>query len=214
MFKSLGVKIMRTLISILLVLIISYSCSNDKKLETDKIIKKVYNESDIVFLKKILVFFDSEICKLSDKTDLYDCYQDYFDFKMKQINIGEFTIRIPFDKQLELFNSFDSTFIFENWGYGRMHERKEDKYYEYLNLRNDGKFSKFLELLSSENKKFRYYSETLNSAGCITPSMIGGLIINAKEYDIKDEKVRLVFAIHYLTLNDENKSRREVNGFK
>jgi hypothetical protein len=205
---------MKTLISIVVILTISFSNSFGKKLESDRIVKEVFTETEIVELKKILIFFDTEICNLFNKANLYDCYEDYFAKHQENDSLGILDPMIPYENQLELFSSLDSSFISKIWELTVSYKVREDKYYEIYNLNSNRKYGEFLKLLASKNRKFVNYAKSLENAGAISPSMIGGLIMFYEKYNIKDEKVRLVFAIHYLTLNDEIHSSRLTTGFK
>ncbi len=74
---------------------------------------------------------------------------------------------------------------------------------KYLLLKHEGAFEIFLSNLAKENKGIEYYHTTLIKTGDITPSMVSNILINYKYYNIQQPEIRLIIAIHYLTLNDQ-----------
>jgi hypothetical protein len=61
----------------------------------------------------------------------------------------------------------------------------------------------FLKTFGEEDSVINNYYNSLDIAGDISPTMFADLAINYKNYNLKDPKIRLIIAIHYLTLNDK-----------
>jgi hypothetical protein len=131
---------MKVLINIVVILTISFPNSFGKKLESDRIVKEVFTETEIVELKKILTFFDTEICNLFNKANLYDCYEDYFTKHQENDSLGILDPMIPYENQLELFSSLDSSFISKIWELTVSYKVRENKYYEIYNLNSNRKY--------------------------------------------------------------------------
>ena len=62
-----------------------------------------------------------------------------------------------------------------------------------------------LSTLGKNNLIAKDYYTTTEMFGTITPSIVAEMIKEYKELDISDVRVRLMIALHYLTLNDEQK---------
>ncbi|MBK8627678.1 MAG: hypothetical protein IPN86_19590 [Saprospiraceae bacterium] len=70
---------------------------------------------------------------------------------------------------------------------------------------NKGKYLDYLEKeISQINPKTKLYIEKFSMAGDISPSIFADVVKNYGEYDIEDERIRLLIAIHYLTINHRN----------
>jgi hypothetical protein len=206
--NKLGAKIMKRLINIILTLTFSFSLLSGQGLKSDKIINKVFNETEIVELKKILTFFDREIQKLSDEANLFDCYHAYFEQHINNFKLGTIEPNISIDKQMEFYKTIDNAVLHEVWVGIKEKKQNEEKYRLVLDLNDKGKYIKFLKLLSSKNSAIKDYHEGYLFSGSIITPMTGNIIMNHNKFNIRDEKIRLVIAIHYLTLNDKLHSQR------
>ncbi|HMU04651.1 MAG TPA: hypothetical protein PJ990_13555 [Saprospiraceae bacterium] len=72
-------------------------------------------------------------------------------------------------------------------------------------LISNGKFLKFLKSdVAGISVKAKEYHERYVEMGTMTPSMEADIITNYNDYDITDERVRLLIAVHYLTKNYNN----------
>lgn len=74
---------------------------------------------------------------------------------------------------------------------------------KYLDLRTDGKYAEFLKKLGKENEVVQEYYEELQASVGISPGMAAHLLMNPEDYDVNDVRVKLLVAIHYLTMNDQ-----------
>lgn len=71
----------------------------------------------------------------------------------------------------------------------------------------NGKYLTYLEELGNENHLIQKYHEAYHFLGDISPTMVASILLDYKNYDIRDIRIRLVIAIHYLTLNDQFERR-------
>ena len=188
-------------------ILISCSTSESIELKSNKTISETFNESEIKDLQIIFDFFNGQICdsKKMDYDSLNECYEKYCsEIRKQQKTENEFNPKVDFEQQLEMYKrlnnkNFDIIWqIDKNWNY------KSSDTLKYLGLNYVGKYKKFLKKYGEENKAIFDYYKHLNAAGDISPSIIAGLIMNYELYDISDIRTKLVIAIHYLTLNDQN----------
>ncbi|WP_299625196.1 hypothetical protein [uncultured Tenacibaculum sp.] len=112
---------------------------------------------------------------------------------------------IDFKKQYEVYKQINSNTFNEIWLFQQslpIRERKDTL--KYLGFNHSGKYIHFLNEYGKENKAVKDYVNNFNIASDLGPSMISQVIMNYKTFQIEDIKSKLLIAIHYLTLNDQN----------
>lgn len=130
----------------------------------------------------------------------------------KQVEEGEFDTKISFEEQKQLYDHIDSTTFNEIWTFSwkiRSTPNSRDTLQSIL-WNHDGKYIRFLKEFSKDSDVVKNYYETYEKAGQISPLMISGLVIHFDKYDVSDIRMRLLIAIHYLTLNDDTKREEKV----
>ena len=70
-------------------------------------------------------------------------------------------------------------------------------------------YIKFLEDVGKENEKVAFYHDRFMQVGDISPTIVAFMMKEINEEDVMDERVRLMMAIHYLTLNEKNVERQK-----
>ncbi len=203
-------------------ILLIWSCNTKQEIQLEKFktITQTFNAEQVKGLNEILAFFDEEVCNslgMEDKKVL-DCYQKYFKKLALSVETGNLEINISYPKQTEFLSKINPDLFQEIWNEGEMRTPKRTK--EIRNIKPDtiklnfiklnGGYVNFLKSLAEENDKIKFYSERLQAVGEISPSMLADVLMNYKDYDISDERLRLVIAIHYLTLNELNEKRSEL----
>ena len=194
-------------VTYILIVLFLISCTPESigSLNSDTLIKKTFNKSEIKDLQKIIDFFNNEICN-SNYENLNECYQNYCSKRKKQVELNvEFNTNINFEKQQKLYSKIQNNTFKEIWSFQKslpIRERKDTL--KYLSFNHNGKFVEFLKQYGNENKKIKNYYESFLMFRDISPSMFAGVLMEFEDYDIKDIRSKLIFAIHYLTLNDQN----------
>ena len=78
-----------------------------------------------------------------------------------------------------------------------------------------GRYFQIIKDLSKENDRIFYYKENLERLDGLSPSSITEILKNYKFYNLEDSRVKLMIAIHYLTVNSQfhemEKSDKEIN---
>ena len=196
-------KIIYTLLFLVLI-----NCSTKKEsnsLYSDTLIQKTFTKNEIKDLQKILDFFNREICK-STQENINDCYLNYCSRIRAEIKKhGMYKTHIDFQKQYEIYKQINSNTFSEIWLFQQslpLRERKDTL--KYLGFNNNTKYIKFLNEYGKENKAVKDYINNFNIASDFGPSMISQVIMNYEAFQIEDIKSKLLIAIHYLTLNDQN----------
>jgi hypothetical protein len=197
---------MKNIIYILIAFfLINCTSESNSNLSSDALIKKTFNKSEIKDLQKIFDFFNSEICD-SNYEKLNECYLNYcLGIKSQIEKNGAFNTNLSFEKQKNLYNKIHNKTFREIWNFQKslpINKRKDTL--KYLGLNYEGKYRKFLNEYGKENKEIENYAERFNVTADLSPSMIAELSFNYESFNIYEMKTKLIIAIHYLTLNDQN----------
>jgi hypothetical protein len=188
-------------------MIVAMSCNTEKQisLSDDNTIKTVFNSSEINDLLKIQNFFDKSIGLADNKnqTDLIKVYTDFFKLNSEIEKAADLELPIDFKNQKVLYNQLDKTTFDDIWSIGWSMKMNSSDTLKNIELNRSGKYAGFLKSLGDKDSMVNKYYNSLELAGDISPSMISDLVKNYDNYDIKDPKIRLLIAIHYLTLNDK-----------
>lgn len=192
------------LVFLLFVSITSFSCKKEN-LATNPKINSVFEKDEVQDLSKILDFFEQQICS-TEELDINNntlCYTHY----LKKLKVAEITgnieIGISVETQRQLYNQINDSTLNQIWVFHKSSRRNSsDTLKQAKGLRYDGKYVAFLQELSKDNPAIKQYYETFIAVGAISPSMINSILVDYKNYNIKDRSVKFVIAIHYLTLND------------
>ncbi|MFY7709405.1 hypothetical protein ACOSQB_02155 [Tenacibaculum sp. MEBiC07804] len=174
-------------------------------MKTDVLIKKIFSKNEIDDLQKVFDFFNNEICN-SNNQKLNECYNNYCLEIRSQIEKNVvFNTGLNFEKQKKLYEKLRNSTFKEIWSFQQslpIRERKDTL--KYLGLNYNGKYRKFLNESGNENKAIKNYAQAFNVNADLGPSMIAELGMNYKTFNTQDLKTKLIIAIHYLTLNDQN----------
>ncbi len=188
-------------------MIIALSCTTQRQndLSNDLTIKESFNTTEINDLTKIQSFFDKSIgLTESDKQDnLEKVYTDFFLQNSDIEKMSDFKLSINFNDQKGMYNQLDKKTFDNIWTISWLTKPDSNDSLKYIQLNRQGKYVEFLKSLGQQDSVINNYYNSLEIAGDISPTMVGDLIKNYKNYNIKDPKVRLIIAIHYLTQNDK-----------
>jgi len=206
---TLGTNRMNKIFQILFFLVfIGCATNKSEKLQSNSTINSIFNKKESQDLQKILDFFENSICVSENikKENINVCYKKYFErLKQESEKNGNIYLKIPIDEQLKVYKNFkDSTFK-EIWQLGKFFPLNTTtdtlKYYSY---NFNGKYLEYLKELGKTNKAVDNYTKSFLNAGDMPPSMWASVLMDYENYNIKDIRVKLFLAIHYLTLNDQN----------
>jgi hypothetical protein len=208
--KKEKMKIQTIVISLIIFVI---GCqSNPKSLEDYKDVNKIFEANEIEDLEKIVDFFNESICKSEnlESTNVLNCYEQYFKRMRKAEETGNVEMRISYQEQEKLMKEINLNTFNQIWTYGKTWKKGSDTL-EVVNIKYDSKYIKFLKEFGKGNIKAKNYVERFEAVGDISPSMFADVLINYKDYDVRDERIKLLIAIHYLTQNEQFKIREKLN---
>lgn len=198
---------MKTIIACLVIGIL-ISCSHSNKIDSirdNKTVRKIFNEREIQELVKILDFFENQICSIDggSSSNVLSCYRNFF-IRMDSAEVtGDIDPLIDFEQQKNLYaiisdSTFDSIWQFnKTWNMSSPSDTLKS-----ITFNDQGSYFAFLIELAREEKLAKNYVEAFEAAGQMSPGSISHLLKMYNMYNIKDERIRLMIAIHYLTLND------------
>ncbi len=188
-------------------MIIALSCTNQRKndLLNDETIKESFNTTEINDLTKIQSYFDKSI-GLTENENQENLEKVYTDFFLQNSNIekvSDFKLSINFNDQKKLYNQLDKKTFDNIWEISWSTKWNSNDTLKHIQLNRHGKYTEFLKTVGKQDSVINNYYNSLEIAGDISPSMFADLIKNYKNYNVNDPKIRLIIAIHYLTLNDQ-----------
>ncbi|MBN2648348.1 MAG: hypothetical protein JXR50_01255 [Prolixibacteraceae bacterium] len=195
---------MRQLLFLILFFIL-FGCAEKRQdiLSKDDTIQMIFNKNEIVDLSEILIFFEQSIGLSENYTDdeFQKAYSDFFSLNKEIGMSSELRFSFDYSDTMNLLGKIDTLTMNEIWENKLVRTKmsKDSTYVFKINF--NGKYMKFLQRLGEQNRKIENYYNTIKVASDITPALVADIALNYKDYNIYDPKVRLVIAIHYLTLN-------------
>jgi hypothetical protein len=193
---------MRNKIILFVILIVGIKCKNQNNIfHNDKLISKNFDYPEVLDLKRIVFFFDSQ---LKDKFESDSLLESYFLFhkkSLKDLDKGSVFLIMSVKEREELLKKISQRLFNDIWALGNSFDGLTGEKKEILYLKTKGKYVNFLKDLGKENSIIRNYVNDLIRNKEISPNQSYIFIDDFESFDFKDDKVRLVMAIHYLTLN-------------
>jgi hypothetical protein len=181
-------------------------------LENNKTVKRNFQESEIKDLKRILDFFETQICEIDggNGADVLQCYRNFFVRLDSAEASGNIDPKISFAQQLDLYTQLSDSTFNDIWYFSMVVKRAQTSYDTLKSVTyNDGKYAAFLKDVGRTHNAVGKYYSAFEAAGDLSPSMVALLLKLYNDYDITDIRIRLIIAVHYLTLNDQFKRREK-----
>jgi len=175
--------------------------------------ESVFSYSEQKELKTILKFYDENVCnsRALNKDNLKSCYSEYLDNLTSIAETGIFDIGISLGEQDSFFIKLDNKIFNEVFVKTESYLNRKriisnnpkifpDTIPQYL-FNVKGKYIQHLKVLGKDNWKIEeYYLSILKDPG-IPSSLFNEILMGYRNYDITNDDIRLVFALHYLLLN-------------
>lgn len=183
------------------------SCLHSDRIDTvvdNKMVQMVFDEREIQDLAKLLDFFESQVCTIyGDSGNLFSCYQNFFVRMDSAGTTGNIDPLIDFDAQQELYMVISDSTFSTIWAFNKTWKLSTPSdTMRSITLNVKGKYIDFLKELAADENLVKMYLASFEDAGDISPHMIAHLLKRYNDYDIHDVRIRLLIAVHYLTLND------------
>jgi len=196
---------MKFILQILILLTFTSNCfATNKDLESNSTIHKIFNKHEIQDLETIINFFENQICQgqNTDTINRQDCYEGFFNHMVQCEKTGEIILNISFEQQKKMYDQIRKKTFNEIWGLGWKTWNNNGEKLKLYGLKTKGKYAEFLHELGLDYLIIDHYYNTFIMAGDIAPSMVANIIMRHEELDTSDIRIRLMLAIHYLTMND------------
>ena len=182
------------------------ACQPAKKspLQSDPTITEIFTEAEIHDLETILTFFDGQICNmLNVRSDsILDCYHTFLMNVAGAQRSGVIYIPVQFPAQKAMYARLSPAAFQEIWLRGAGINQETGETSERIALSSNGKFMRLLERLKEDYPLLGAYHKSFSEEHAMTSVMIETFLYNYQLYNMRDVRIRLLVAIHYLTLND------------
>ena len=184
----------------LLLLLMGCSNSTEKRLASNPTITAVFEQSEIKDLAVILDFFNDHICALNNAKG----YQLFFEKMAECEKTGSIDVEIPLQDQLKMYSRLSEPSFNQIWRIGQRWFHPFRVYADTIEVKElvfTGNYLKFLKAFGKDNSLIDLYLEYLESAGVISPASTSIVMTKYKQFNVKDVRIQLFIAMHYLTLN-------------
>ncbi|MFS4492402.1 hypothetical protein [Maribacter sp. 2308TA10-17] len=173
-------------------------------------LKPYFSESQIMDLNLIADFFQSELCGDKDHAKYGKCMKDLVP-KITDLEDNFIEKNISYRKQKRLYRTISKSTFEKIWAICKGTRLNEPVYkYESLCFSGNQKFTDFVLELGKTSGYLINYGQTLQS-GLGNGNYIANNIIDFPlSMNIEDRGVQIIFAIHYLTLNDNLKRDKKL----
>ncbi len=194
----------KTLILIfgIIILQVNFSCKTQYSATE---LNKNFTSEQIADLNKITEFFKSEMCLHMD-SDFKTCYERT-PHEYLEATGNPFWLNIDFEKQKELYQNISKSTFDEIWMFCKSTEFQTGKETKSLCANAIGKYYKYLVDLGKQNPKIAKYAERINASGDYIGLDIRywNVLKDKRSFDLNNQNIQLILAIHYLSLNDQEK---------
>ena len=185
-----------------IILQLNFSCKSQYS-ETE--LKDNFSTEQISDLNEISIFFKNQMC-LNMDSDFRTCYERIPHEYLEATGSGFWT-NINFEKQQELYEQISKSTFSEIWTFCKSTEYKTG--FETKNICPvvNGKYQKYLTEIGETNPSIAEYAKHIRNSGDFSVKGIRyWKVLNKKKYyDLKDPNIQLILAIHYLSLNDQER---------
>jgi hypothetical protein len=181
------------------------------QLSVDPTVKSVFDSTEIADLNNILTYFEDQICNIapSSSNSLHDCYNRYSQYVQDAFEFDSAELYINYQNQLDVINSINRETFSQIWIYLKIKtpnkvtkELEPNDTIKLMDIIPYSKYSNFINIVSKTYPIISEYYNTLIECGGLCPTMISLFFLNPDELNIKDIRIRLIIAIHYITLNN------------
>ena len=191
-------KTIRILIYILI--IASFLSCNSKYSESE--LKANFSSEQLSDLTEIRKFFLNQVCE----SDFKLCYEQINHDSLQASGIGIWT-KIDFDKQKKLYHRISKSTFDEIWMICKSVNFNTDEEKKSICANAIGKYQNYLSDFGKNNARIAKYAERIEASGDFGGLDISywNVLTDKKHFDLNDPNIQLILAIHYLSMNDQDK---------
>ena len=196
MFKKLG---------ILILIIFNFSCNNneDLLLKNDKLLAKYFNKSEVNDLEKILKLFENAISKNCNNT-VNVCFEKFLENAPDEVYNENFEFLKNLNGEIIQKEISKSTFD-KIWYISYMFRSKTKETKPIISIRTESNYIDYLkELCKTKPYLTKYVTFGTNDSGSFIQAVTEIYILkNYKNFNLSDERDKLILAIHYISFGEQ-----------
>ncbi|MEL6832287.1 MAG: hypothetical protein AAFY48_18455 [Bacteroidota bacterium] len=177
------------------------SCQTSSSIKSD-----VFTQEETVKLNTVIDLFESTICQEGTK-DYEQCYTTFGErfFDTKKNSYFEETFTQTFQERLS--EELGEDLFEEIWYYTTVYKGQKSKpetpKATTIEVNTIERYAQFLQEVAAEHESVESYEERFQRGGSISPNMVANANQNLNEFDLNDKRIRLILAVHYITLIDQ-----------
>lgn len=196
----------KTIILVFGVIILQLNLSCKSQYSTTEL-NKNFTSEQVADLDKITEFFKSEMCLHLD-SDFKTCFERT-PHEYLEATGNPFWMNIDFEKQKKLYSQISQTTFNEIWSFGKASYPDSGLELKSIGAVYNGKYQKFLSDFGNHNKAIKKYGERIAEAGDFVSLYLTywQILKYKKDFNLNDPNIQLIIAIHYLSLNDQEKRK-------
>ena len=204
-------------ISLLLILLVSFSNHNTENDFNTKLYRKYFTEQQRIELFKIVSFIDSIVLAQYRFAEIDKAYQYCYDSicKLSDSSHEEYTVNDGEERENFIF-SLDTILFNKIWSKQipiRVKTRDTTLHYPEnfysIDLNPNGEYVKLLDNLGKSNRYYKKVHEGIISSGTFSPVFYAGFFNHEYSFDFKSISDRLFFSIALLTLDEHIEKKVE-----
>ena len=207
----------KTVIALILCLSILTSCENNNSLLINN---QTFDQPETQQLVKLLDKFDQALCRIESKNqdNVEDCYKSFFNRIWNEVQQGGYDVGIDKETYEDIVSVLSDELKNKIWFQGvgiinRRYPSNSRNIYPDTVVSLSIGHTDYFEYLQNEvagiNSNTKLYVDRLEATGSISPSMFADVVENYTQYDVTDDRLKLLIAIHYLTLTHDNMTSDE-----
>ncbi len=193
---------MKKTVRILFYLLIFQSFVSCESKYSESELKANFSTEQQSDLNEIRQFFLNQVCE----SDFKLCYEQTNHDSLQASGIGFWT-KIDFKEQQKLYERISKSTFNEIWMICKSvnYKTKEEK--KSICANAIGKYQNYLSDLGKNNPRIAKYAERIEASGDFGGLDISywNVLTDKKHFDLNDPNIQLILAIHYLSMNDQQK---------
>lgn len=204
------------LISLLLILLVSFSNQNTENDLNTKLYRKYFTEQQRIELFKIVSFVDSIVLAQNRFAEIDKAYQYYYDSICKISDSSHEYTAIDGELKETFLFSLDTILFNKIWSKQipilvktRDTTLHYPKNYYSIDLNPNGEYVKLLDNLGKSNRYYKKVHEGIIRSGTFSPVFYAGFFNHEYSSDFKSISDRLFFSIAILTLDESLEKKVE-----
>ncbi|WKN45110.1 hypothetical protein [Tunicatimonas pelagia] len=178
---------------------------HSQSLDQDPLIHYYFDEEEMDYLQSLIYFFDRHVTQDCNQ-GVAICLSEYAD-SLADTMMANREVSNIFDNALlsSVLDSLSPKLFSEIWYYGSQKKKISSDsiaHYWEMDYRTSGRYFDYLSASSYiTDTMLKHYVEPAKASGTMSSGMVASLLLNHNLYNLNDERNRLIFTIHCITLD-------------